>query len=372
MSKYIAEKIKSYRDLFDTVTIDNSSLCLLEECQRKFLYRSVLFLREPEEKIAISFGKAMHKFLELHYANKSFEESFAGFCETALKENTRIAVSRVNAIDVGEVQEYSLEFGYVLCKKYFNAFPLDREYFTVLKDTQNIPYTETGFALDLPHGVLVGLIDLLGTINYNNNIAVIDHKTTKHNLNQSWLSQFTINNQISTYLYAASDYLCAGIENAPEWITTAIINALRVKDYRREKVDDLQNLDEEKASKLFQRLETSRSIYQLEQRIRHADYQLMQIGQSLEYGIDGFPQHTQSCNTKYGDCEYQRLCMAKDEKILEWLMRDTYKVERWLPYEELQESGTGKVIEIDVNLEDRKKDKVDLVDKTQYINTKIG
>jgi hypothetical protein len=338
--------------------MDNSSLCTWEECNRKFLYNVLLSLKTPEEKVAITFGKAFHKFLELYYGGSSFETAFSGFVKTALFENSKVSVTRVESIDKGAIQEYSMEFGFVLCKKYMNTHPLDNEYFSVLKDNTNKPYLETGFALDLPNGIIIGLIDLLGVVNYNGRKVVIDHKTTKHNLNESWFSQFNPNNQLSTYLYAASDYL-------GEHITTAIINAIRVKDYKRG--DDVDN-----DTKLFERRETTRSVEQLEQRMRHANFQLGQIQQSIDAGVDGFPMHTQSCESKYGSCDYRRLCLAKDNRMLEMLAQNTYKVEKWSPYEVFSENeSVDKVVDVSVNLEDFRKDKVDLVEKGKYLGERI-
>jgi hypothetical protein len=344
-----------YRD--DILTTDNSSLCIWEECNRKFLYRVLLNLRDPEEKLAISFGKAMHSFLEFYYGGFDFETSFGAFVKTATRDNTKIQIRRVDSVNASQMMEYSVEFGYVLCKKYVESHPLDREYFEVLKDSDGKPYTETGFAIDLPNGIIIGLIDLMCRTRYNNRKVISDHKTTKHNLNATWLSQFNPNNQVSTYLYAASDYM-------GEPVTTAIINAIRVKDYSRGDV-------EENDKRLFHRIETTRTMAQLEQRMRHANFQLGQIQQSIAAGVDGFPMHTQSCNTKYGDCEYRRLCESQDDRMLQLMAETTFKVEKWVPYEVLEDSNTEKVITIDVNLEDHMKDKVDVIEKIKYIQAGV-
>jgi hypothetical protein len=360
---YLLSKLRHvYRN--DIVIMDNSSLCVWEECQRKFLYRSLLSLKEPEEKAAITFGKAFHKFLELYHSGFDFMTSFEGFVRTAHADNSKITVSRKECIAEDQIQEYSMEFGFVLCKKYMQTHPLDSEYFDVLCDADNKPYVETGFALDLPNGILTGLIDLLCRVKYNSRNAICDHKTTKMNLNLSWKSQFNPNNQMSKYMYAASDYLMDQLHG--EWITTAIINAIRVKDYKRGNTEDNDK-------QLFDRIETTRSIEQLEQHIRHTNFQLGQIQQSIDAGIDGFPMHTQSCNTKYGDCEYRRLCLAKDDHMLQMLAETTYVVEAWSPYDILGEAKEGpeKIVTIDVDLEDRLKDKVDLVEKSKYIEDKM-
>jgi hypothetical protein len=338
----------------EILTMDNSSLCVWEDCCRKFLYRVLLNLREPEEKAAITFGKATHSFLELYHGGFDFTTAFEGFVKTALFDNSKISVTRVDSIDKGQIQEYSMEFGFVLCKKYAQTHPVDQEYFLALKDGLGKPYLETGFALDLPNGIIIGLIDMIAEICSTKREIVVDHKTTKHNLNTTWFTQFNPNNQISTYLYAASEYL--GRE-----ITTAVINAIRVKDYKRGDPEDTD-------TKLFGRIETSRSFEQLEQRMRHANFQLGQISRSIDAGIDGFPLHTFSCNTKYGDCEYMRLCKAKDDRMLQILAETTYKIEKWVPYEVLQDSEADKVIDIDIDLDDHKKNKIDLVEKEKFLH----
>ena len=349
----------SYGD--EVLVFDNSALCILEECQRKFLYAVLLSLKPPVEKPAITFGSAMHKFLEFYHAGRPFQECFEGFVRVAMAENSRIAVKREQSLDINLVSEYSMEFGYILCKKYAETHPLDKEYFTVLKDSNGKPYLETGFALDLPNGIVIGLIDGLGSINYNQRKMVVDHKTTKMNLNQSWLAQFNPNNQISTYLYAATEYL-------GEELTVALINAVRVKDYQRGSKEEIDR-------KLFNRIEVSRSPEQLEQRMRHANFQLLQIRQSIDYGLDGFPQHTQSCITKYGECEYRRLCLAKNDLMLQLLIEGSYRKQVWRPYDVFANSETENVIEVDIHNLDEipgvpasiKKPKVDVRDKNKYL-----
>jgi hypothetical protein len=327
----------------DIIIMDNSSLSVWEECNRKFLYRVLLALKDPKEKAAITFGKAFHKFLEWHHSGHTFLESYEQFVLVANTERSRITVTKDESIDNNQKQEYSLEFAFILCKKYADTHPLDREYFTPMKNADGEVYLEMGFAMDLLNGIIIGLIDGLGVINSTKREIVVEHKSTGYNINASYLADFNPNNQVSTYLYAASELL-----GRP--ITTALINVIRVKDYKR---GDKEDND----TKLFGRIETHRDTEQLEQRMRHANFQLGQIKQSIDAGLDGFPMHTQSCRTKYGECEYRKLCMCKNDTMIQILAESVYVTEPWSPYEVLE--GVEKVVEIDVAKKGHEVKKVD-------------
>jgi len=341
----------------DVIVMDNSSLSVFEECQRKFLYRVLLSLHEKVEKVSLTFGTAFHKFLELYYTGDyTFDVCFEAFCKSAFKKNSRIATTRQLAIDSGLLQEYSAEFAFILCKKYKEYHPLDKEYFTVLRDSSGLPYTETGFALDLPNGIIIGLIDLLGKINYNNKLVVIDHKTTKSLLSDKWKAQFNPNNQISKYLFAASEYL-------GQPVNTALINGIRVKDYKRG--DPTETSD-----KLFDRVETERTDSQLIQHMSHVNYQLKQISQSISEGVDGFPMETNSCMGKYGECEYRRLCMCKNDLMLQLLVEGSFDIVKWSPFELFEDSDTKKVVEIDLKENLSAVDKIEVKETDKFINEK--
>lgn len=337
MSVFMQDKITHIqsRQNPDLVIMDNSSLNVWGDCQRKFLYQTLLSLRETTEKPALTFGRGFHKFLEFYYSDHTFEDSFAEFVKVATKENSKITLSKDESIANGQNQELSLEFAFLLCKKYTETHPKEREYFTVLKDPDNNYYLEMGFAIDLHNGILIGMIDGIATINNTKQEIVLEHKTTSYNINSSYLSDFNPNNQISTYLYAATEFL-----GRP--INTALVNVIRVKDYKR---GDPSTNDE----KLFGRLETSRDPEQLEQRMRHADFQMKQIKQSIDAGLDGFPQNTQACRSRFGECPYRRLCMAKSETMLQILAETTYTPQPWSPYNVFD--GVDKVVEIDVRNE---------------------
>jgi hypothetical protein len=338
----------------DVIIMDNSSLTVFETCQRAFLYRVLLSLHEKTEKVEMTFGTAFHKFLELYHAETyTFDECFEGFCRSAFKTNSKIAATRQLAIDSGVLQEYSAEFGFILCKKYKEHHPLEKEYFTILRDSENKPYTETGFAIDLPNGIVIGLIDGIGKINLNNKIIVIDHKTTKSLLNDKWKSQFNPNNQISKYLHAASEYF-------GQPINTALINGIRVKDYKRG--DPKENSD-----KLFDRVETERSDEQLKRHAFHVNYQLKQISQSIKEGVDGFPMETNSCNGKYSECEYKRICMSKSDYMIQLMTEGSYDIVKWSPYEIFEDSETQKIVEIELKENLIDVEKIEVKKKDEYL-----
>lgn len=332
----------------NVLCMDNSSLGTYMECPRKFLYRCILSLKSPMEKPAITFGTAFHSALEAYYSGKPFEDCLFEFGKEAMKERSKISITMDAGTDIGQLGEYSLQFGHLLLKKYVDMHPLEHETFDIIRNDNGDYYLEQGFAIDLPHGILIGKIDGMGTKRVNKRKLVLENKTTKQCLNTTYLSGFNPNTQVSAYLYAAAIFL----GELPE---CAIINAIRVKDYKR---GDPEKNDE----KLFVRIETKRTEQQLEQHIQHVNFLMSNVLVSIEHGLDGFPQHAPfSCNTKFGECEYKPLCMCDNEVMIERLAETAFVTQVFEPYEVFE--NVKKIIEIDTTRDN----KVDVREKEEFI-----
>jgi hypothetical protein len=270
------------------------------------------------------------------------------FGKEAMKERSKISITMDAGTDIGQLGEYSLQFGHLLLKKYVDMHPLEHETFDIIRNDNGDYYLEQGFAIDLPHGILIGKIDGMGTKRVNKRKLVLENKTTKQCLNTTYLSGFNPNTQVSAYLYAAAIFL----GELPE---CAIINAIRVKDYKR---GDPEKNDE----KLFVRIETKRTEQQLEQHIQHVNFLMSNVLVSIEHGLDGFPQHAPfSCNTKFGECEYKPLCMCDNEVMIERLAETAFVTQVFEPYEVFE--NVKKIIEIDTTRDN----KVDVREKEEFI-----
>lgn len=313
----------------DDFTIDNSALDAFSLCPRRYMYRHIFHLTAPLEAEPLTFGSAFHAALESYYAGKTELECAKAFIKRATEESSKMSVY----IDDSEKSEYTVQFGVELLLAYMKSHTLESEPFTVLCDSSNVPYLEVGFALSTGEGIVVGKID--GLINLKEGgIGLLEHKTTSVKLDDKYAAQYNPNNQVALYLAAIREYF-----EMPQY---AIINAIRVKDYKRAKVN------KEDDDRLWNRFITKRSSTQLDQRLKQIEVQIEQIKRCIDKGFDGFWQNApQACFYRFKQCPYVPLCKAQTPELVEIVISGGgYKVEKWEPYDIVKESS--RVLNIEV------------------------
>lgn len=298
--------------------LDNSSMDLWMLCHRKFLYRVILQAVKPPKSPPLAFGNAFHAALHSYYSGQPFKECMRAFVLAAKEEQDVIQTYRANA----DKTEYSLEFGMDLLSKYIAAHPIDMENFVVL-GTNDKPYLEMGFSIDVDGGVVVGKMDGIVRMNRNAHVYVLEHKTTGKSLNIEYLARFTPHNQLLTYLWSI---LCL-LEEMPRGV---LVNIIRVKDYKRGNPRDTDQ-------RLFARLEVTPHPDQIYQRVRQIEHTFRELQIALKVGLDGFTQNAPNACNCWGRCEYDILCNAQLDHLIEMILHGgAYRTEVWTPYDELK------------------------------------
>jgi hypothetical protein len=240
--------------------------------------------------------------------------ALTAFNERAKEEDACLSLHKQAATDSGTKAEYSIEFGFDLCAKYIERYPLATETFKVMVGGDKKPMLEVGFALHLGNGTVLGKMD--GVID---NGDLLENKSTSMYLTDIFLSQYTVHNQVSIYLAALRDLL----GRTPK---KCVMNLIRVHEYKRKPT--------EKDAKLFSRVNVQRTDSQLDQTLRQFEFRINQIKNFLRVGFDAFYQSApDACMHKFGVCEYLPLCMAQEKELVEMIMYGEYKEEEWVPYD---------------------------------------
>jgi hypothetical protein len=341
----------------------NSSISNYNLCNRLYLYNNILRLKSPVEKPALTFGSAIHAALRAYYSHKPIDQCLFAFVEEAQKISSQIQTYKEEGKEELSRSEYSVQFGFELLKKYFASHSLDNEYFDTILKANGKYCVEQGFCLELPNGLVVGKIDLLGTKRTSSRNIVVEHKSTSRYLNDKYFIEFNPNLQIELYLIAASVFL----QSTPECV---LVNALFVKDYKREAKNGSND------DKLFSRIETSRTESELEQTLEGVNFKLGQIQDSINTcNIFGFPKNAPyACYGKYGACQFTPLCKCKDENLINILMNTSYEKREFGVNDVFDESEGTRAEEI-TRIDAFKKEIKDIVDVDKFVEdvkNKIG
>jgi len=236
---------------------DNSALDLFMLCARKYLYQEGWRLEvDEDEPDYITMGQAVHDFQYTYDLTGLFDDALRAFVRRCKSPGTNIPTT----LDLtGKTdQEYSIEWGAWLLQKYVDTYPKDKEEFEILLDAEGKPYLEIGFAIDADEGIYCGRIDKVvrarfdGPIWEKDDIFVVDHKTTKKPLNNTFAKKFNPNNQMTGYLWAVHEL--TGV-----WPKGAIINGIRVYQFQ-------QGTEKQVEDKVFTRVHTHRTPAQIRER----------------------------------------------------------------------------------------------------------
>lgn len=310
----------------ELMTLDNSIMNVFSLCPRKFLYRKILSLVPKQEALPLTYGSAAHAALEAHYSGKNAVEVLKAFVEAAQQEKSKIRIRKSEAKEEGVKEEYSIEFGMDLMAKYMSHYPTEAETFKVKLSEDNEPLLEVGFSLYMANGIVVGKLD--GIIDDGD---LLEHKTTTQPLTTTYLSQFTVHNQISLYMAATRELM----KRKPK---KCLVNCIRVKDYKKSNAD--------KDNKLFTRVVVQRSDAQLDQTLKQVEMKISQIKNFCRVGFDAFYQNApDACFYKWVPCEYLPLCTAQNQEMIEMLMDGGFREEVWHPYDK---DGAKKEVKLEV------------------------
>ena len=299
----------------DKLALDNSILDVFASCPRMFLYQKVWKLRPSKQGPQLTFGSGTHAGLEAYYSNKTQKEVELAVVREALKLDPEFPKSREDAKAKGFKEEYSLAFMVEMIDNYMRHYPIEEEAFKVMVGADGAPMLEQGFALHLTNGTLIGKMD--GVLE---GPQLLEHKTTARALNDSYLSQYVISNQIKLYMAALREI----IGTTPK---KCIVNCMMVKEYKKPRNDA--------DSKFFSRVPVRFTDDQLDQALRQFEFRINQIKNFLRVGFDAFYQCApKACTYNYSRCAYFPLCMAQEKEVIEMLIAGgSYVMNDWVPYD---------------------------------------
>jgi len=321
---------------------DNSALDLFMLCARKYLYQEGWRLEpDTDEPDYLTMGSAVHEFVYTFDLTGSFDEALRAFVHRCKAPNTNIPTS----LDLtGKTdQEYSIEWGAWLMQKYVETYPKDKEEFEIIHDAEGEPYLEVGFAIDADEGIYCGRIDKVvrarfdGPIWKKGDIFVVDHKTTKKSLNDTFLKKWNPNNQMTGYLWAVYEML-------GEWPKGAIINGIRVHQFKR-------GTEKQVEDKVFTRVHTHRTPTQIRERADQIRWTMKVINECKkifrETGkIFPFWQNAPHACTAYFGCGFSMLCKAQTEDLVKILAKSNFRKRLWVAYSELEQTKRYEIIKV--------------------------
>jgi hypothetical protein len=281
---------------------DSTSLGAFKTCPRKYYYTMIEQWRPRAEAIALTFGIAYHKGLELYDKFKAQGDSHDE------AEQEVIAFAMKQAIPEGDTRRTRFTLARSLAW-YLEQFKNDPCETVILADGR--PAVELSFRLELhqegPTGkgyILCGHLDRL--VNFNGALWVMDRKTTGSALSTAYFSNFNPDNQMSQYTFAAN-------------IVTGKIAHGVIIDAAQLAVGFTR----------FQRAFTQRTPNQLEEWLQNTLSYIRQAERCAECG--DWPMNDSSCS-KFGGCPFRSVC-SKDPSVRETFLRADFEKRIWNPLE---------------------------------------
>ena len=294
---------------------DSSSLGYLKQCPRLYYYIMICGYMAKDESIHLRFGS------EYHSAIQDFENFRADGLsfDDALRETIRQLLVRIKDWDPDtdtKAGKYKNPASLVqLVVDYFDNYRNDAAKTVILENGR--PAVELSFRFNLdfsPIGhpstpyILCGHLDRV--VDINENIFVIDHKTTTTTLGDYWFKGFAPNNQMTLYTFAGK--VVMGMEIKGVCIEGAQIG---LQDFTTK----------------FARGFTYRSDDLIDEWLNDLEYHLNAAEAFAEAGH--WPMNDTSCD-KFGGCRFRDVC-AKNPSVREHYLKTDFiqlpEAERWNP-----------------------------------------
>jgi hypothetical protein len=295
--------------------LDNSRLERFITCARSAEYYIIRQRESRAVKIALKFGGAIHKALEIKYIHGEGEAVRQKENEELIKEFKSIAVppddhrTPDRAIEV--LQKYHTNYPHEL----FHVVEQDGHPLVEVRFAEELGtvevfadlYTYKGgqrssFRVDRIFVVWTGRIDLI--VEWDKQYWVMDHKTTQI-LGDGYFGDFELSQPTVGYCWAAQRRFGFTIEGL-------VLNALAVRKPTRTG----------KANEFHRR----RYPYPQWQLAEWQPNTLAVVGRFIADWKDGyFPMETKWCFGKYGRCPYHPICTSRPQDREEVLMGSDYQ-----------------------------------------------
>ena len=294
---------------------DSTSLGYLKTCPRLYYYHIICGYISKDESIHLRFGG------EYHSAIQDFENHRANGLqhEDALRETIRSLLKRIKDWDPDtstKAGTYKNPGTLVqLVVDYFDNYRQDAAKTVILENGR--PAVELSFRFNLDFGpvghpevsyMLSGHLDRV--VDMNENIMVIDHKTTTSTLGDYWFKQFAPNNQMTLYTFAGK-----------------VVMDMEVKGV----VIEGAQIGLEQFTTKFARSFTYRSDDLIDEWLNDLEYTLNAAEAFAE--AKHWPMNDTACD-KYGGCRFRDVC-SKNPSVREVYLKSDFiqlpPEERWNP-----------------------------------------
>lgn len=251
----------------------NSAVGDYIRCPLNFHFRHNLHLHKIDDDRGVHhqrFGQAIHEALRIIYTEYDLDKAKARMreCYPVQLDADDLAKTADNAC-------YALE-------KYFEHYHWDRT------DWEVLSVEETDW-----DGDYVGVTPDMVVKDRNENIFIVDHKTTGRYLNFDYFADYDPNSQITHYIKRTRDRFghCDGF----------IVNAIRFAFLKRASKDRAAGFNVEFERQVFQR-----TAAQIERTERSTGEWIAEIERSREHGYWRAAETTNACRF----CSYKSLCAA--------------------------------------------------------------
>lgn len=295
---------------FTQFAIDSTSLGWLKTCPRLYQYKMVERWRDKEESVHLRFGLEYHEVLQdyaiLRNENHNHEEAL------------HVVVSEL----LTRVADWNPDHKY---KNRRNLFRTIIDYLDKYKNDparthimeNGYPAVELSFRFELPFGpvenqpyLLCGHLDRV--VNFNDDLYVMDRKTTKSTLGDFYFSQYEPDNQMTLYAYAGEIVLHTPVRGI-------IIDAASVK------------IDES----TFGRGMTYRDKAKIDEWLKDLGYWLSLAQNFSEQNY--WPMNDKACNSYRSEesgqtgCPFREACSTSPHVRERILKSNFVKGEQWTP-----------------------------------------
>lgn len=292
---------------------DSTSLGLLKICPRLYQYTIIEGWSPKGESVHLRFGQEYHQALQEYDVSRANGISH----EDSLFDTIRALCSRTWDWDVdrdskaGKYKNRSTLLSLVI--DYLDHF-VDDPATTYIK-SDGTPAVELSFRFELDWGprageapyLLCGHLDRV--VSFNNQLLVMDHKTSTSTLGSYWFDQWSPNNQMTLYTYAGQVVMSTPIKGV-------IISGAQIM------------LDQPNR---FVRGFSYRTPDQLEEWLDDLRFWLVSAENYATIGH--WPMNDMSCE-KFGGCRFRGIC-SKQASVRESFLKSDFDQlepsERWNP-----------------------------------------
>lgn len=310
--------------------VDSTSIGLMKTCWRLYQYTILDGWATKGDAIHLRFG------IEYHQALHDFENAKAlGMVhEDAVRETVRVLLFRIQDFKPDpQTASEKLKSKDNLVRSvvwYLDHFKDDPAKTVILDNGK--PAIELSFRFELDWGpptpsrgpddsvfepnqpyILCGHLDRV--VDFQDELYVMDRKTSSSDLSPRYFSQFEPNNQMTLYSLAAQVILSSPIRGV-------IIDAVNVNPGMTR---------EGEPKKAFERSFTYRTKDQLEEWLYDLKYLL---AQAETYAVEGYwPMNDTACD-KFGGCKFKGIC-SKSPQVREQFLKSNFtklsEDEKWNP-----------------------------------------